>query len=450
MPSLDTENDCFVLKIVYDGASKAGKTTTVRALAELLGVEIQSPHETWGRTLYFDWLEYHGGRYEGRTLRCQVVTVPGQRILYQRRQRLLRDADAVVFVLDSSPAGCAAAAGPLDELRIQLAAASSSASFLVQANKRDRPDALRLEALHERLDLAPTVAIAPTVASRAEGVRETFVLAVRLALERLGAGLDTDKLAVANQHDEDPVKLLAELCELQLTPADPAPANEHRSESSQPRLPDALIPEGHIWPPANGRGLLLEARRETARLESDDGGAWQATSRRWRFRSEARGLFRRREAGLRRLLAWAQWHAEQSSLITPGRILALAPDGYEKAWRLWQVVRAEAPLDVELRRAASRLDFARVDEMLQAAFDWATAARDASDADDLLSRAGLGSLTVVKGRAFYAAFAAGGGADDFELQATPKKSTLIHQIRRFAEAHERPEPADRSVAMDTA
>src|SRR5262245_10139235 len=105
MAVLDPRDDSIVIRVVYDGAPLAGKTTSVGALGRCFGSDVQSPEEFGGRTLYFDWLEYTGGWFEGRQIRCQIVSVPGQMTLAPRRQRLLASADAVVFVCSSSVAG---------------------------------------------------------------------------------------------------------------------------------------------------------------------------------------------------------------------------------------------------------------------------------------------------------------------------------------------------------
>ena len=66
MARLDLDRDCVVVRIVYDGTARSGKTTTLRSLGVSLGREVETPAETEGRTLYFDWLDYTGGRFDQR------------------------------------------------------------------------------------------------------------------------------------------------------------------------------------------------------------------------------------------------------------------------------------------------------------------------------------------------------------------------------------------------
>ncbi|HKU41917.1 MAG TPA: hypothetical protein VJR89_27355, partial [Polyangiales bacterium] len=101
MPIIDNKRGVLVVRLVYDGPPMSGKTTSLRTLARGLGVSVETPEERDGRTVYFDWMDYVGGLFEGRQIRCQVVSVPGQTEHARRRQQLLASADAVVLVADT-------------------------------------------------------------------------------------------------------------------------------------------------------------------------------------------------------------------------------------------------------------------------------------------------------------------------------------------------------------
>ena len=92
MPIIDDERGVLVLRLVYDGPPFSGKTTTLRTLARGLGVDVVTPEEREGRTVFFDWVDYVGGLFDGRRIRCQIVSVPGQRELASRREHLLETA----------------------------------------------------------------------------------------------------------------------------------------------------------------------------------------------------------------------------------------------------------------------------------------------------------------------------------------------------------------------
>src|SRR5262245_40285090 len=118
----------------------AGKTTSVTTLGRGLGSAVVSPAEVAGRTVYFDWLDYTGGLFDGRRIRCQIVSAPGQAALASRRRQLLESADVVVFVADSSPEGFEADRSYLGSLCSVLRQVGGvPVGVVVQANKRDLP-----------------------------------------------------------------------------------------------------------------------------------------------------------------------------------------------------------------------------------------------------------------------------------------------------------------------
>jgi hypothetical protein len=173
MANLDPRNDAVVIRVVYDGAPMAGKSTSVRALGRGLGGEVVSPAEVGGRTLYFDWLDYTGGLFEGRRIRCQIISVPGQATLAPRRRRLLESADVIVFVGDSTPTGFAGDRSYLSGLQAVLERVSGPPVGIVfQANKRDHADAVPLDTVRSMLDeLGLRVGVVESVATESSGIR---------------------------------------------------------------------------------------------------------------------------------------------------------------------------------------------------------------------------------------------------------------------------------------
>ncbi|HEY0193355.1 MAG TPA: ADP-ribosylation factor-like protein, partial [Kofleriaceae bacterium] len=269
MAVLDPERDVVVLRIVYDGPPFAGKTTSVRALAASLSREVATPAEAAGRTVFFDWMEYTGGLFEGRQIRCQIVSVPGQPDLAARRRALLESADAVVFVVDSSDRDAVDRSlvhiGQMVE--ILRAQGDPPIGVLVQANKQDVLGALSRDAIRAALgeDFAHT-AVTESVAEIGAGIRETFVLAVRLALDRTRELMARGTLARGRPTVDTAEQLLSALegVPLHRAPApvvgdDIASALAAATRAIKPRLPDRRVPSGAIWPPVEGRMVLHEA-----------------------------------------------------------------------------------------------------------------------------------------------------------------------------------------------
>ena len=414
MVVLDPDSDCVVIRVVYDGPPEAGKTTSVRALAGSLGRPVFTPGQIEGRTVYFDWLDYTGGLFEGHRIRCQVVSVPGQAALAPRRRALLLTADVVVFVADSRREALLALPGYLQGLRGILSGVDPPpVGLVVQANKRDLPGAAPLDEVRRRLDdAALRVGIVESIAIDGSGVRETFVFAVRLALDRAREQLRSGRLHSERPRVGSGEELLAELKDaeggaLDLAAADglrhtplheagaslagqaladalaheqaaPRPAGRVwrpvPAEERPPRAPDPAVAGGLIWPPVNGRLILHETAGLPLRLERGAEGDWCGTAgERWTVQAPAHAGFGDLERGRTALVDWARIHSASGNALSGERCIALAED-HGGGWRLWQIVRGQESLQDVLERAATgapaeaaRALAACVDHFLEAA-----------------------------------------------------------------------------------
>lgn len=405
MARIDPTRAQIVIRLVYDGPAMAGKTSSLRALARGLGVEMFSGQEAEGRTLYLDWVDYVGGLFEGMPIRCQIVTVPGQAVLESRRRQLLGAADAVVFVVDSRAERMAENRRCFEALQEIAGQASVPVGIVVQANKRDVADAASLDEIRAALGDGDCMAMTEAVAERGEGVRETFVLAVRFALDRVRA-LGTLESGVPEI--ESGAELLAAMMESEgsaLTASAPAPAAIAAAPSdAAPRPPDASIAPGLVWPPVNGRAVVHEAARETLALERDATGAWRglSASGRWSIHSPATASFHDFDEGRAALIAWARWHTTVSDRLTPHRAIVLAPSATGE-WRLWQIVRASQTLR-DLWREAIHLPALAAGERLFDLIDLRWRAHETLVAPGLVEHVEFTSVAVsANGEALYAA-----------------------------------------------
>jgi signal recognition particle receptor subunit beta len=388
---LDPESNDLVVRVVYDGPPEAGKTTSVRALAGSLGRPMYTPGQVDGRTVYFDWLDYTGGLFEGHRIRCQVVSVPGQATLAPRRRALLSTADVVVFVADSRRHELQSLPGYLQGLSALLAgSAGPPVGLLVQANKRDLPGAVPVAEVRGLLDrLALPVGIVESIAISGTGIRETFVFAVRLALDRVRELLRSGLLPSARPEVQSGEDLLAELRRsengaLDLATGDlpqhtrlrevRSPAGEALGEAvtadqvpppmigrvwqppsasdPPPRAPEASVPGGLIWPPVNGRLMLHETGAQPVALERTAAGDWWGLAgSRWQVHSHAHAGFADLDRGRTALVEWARIHSASAAVLSAERCIVLADDA-RGGWRLWQLVRAEETLQQRLEAAA--------------------------------------------------------------------------------------------------
>ncbi|MDC0716864.1 hypothetical protein [Nannocystis bainbridge] len=112
----------IVLRVVYDGPGRAGKTTNVEQLAGIFGDrpgnELLVHPAATGRTIFFDWFSFDGGMIDGHPLQVQVVTVPGHKSLEPRRAHILHTAERLTgqFGLNA----ITGRAGSAQELRASL------------------------------------------------------------------------------------------------------------------------------------------------------------------------------------------------------------------------------------------------------------------------------------------------------------------------------------------
>jgi signal recognition particle receptor subunit beta len=259
----EREGQRLVVRVVYDGPGAAGKTTNLRQLCTFFTTrrrgELITPEEVDGRTLFFDWLDFQGGLVGGYSLRCQLLTVPGQDELAKRRRRILESADVVVFVCESSGAGIAAGRQMLRSLPPGLLTGPAPrVRVVVQANKQDQPGALSAPEVVAGLGLSSTTEAVAAIADRGAGVRETLALAVRRAADDLQRQLlerGIEGLSGTAQTDAD---LLAELKQTTRTIDRAALGKPVPTPTSarDPVPPDPASTGPLVWPAVRGRQVL--------------------------------------------------------------------------------------------------------------------------------------------------------------------------------------------------
>lgn len=407
MPIIDEERDVLVLRIVYDGPPFSGKTTTLRTLSEGLGVEIVTPEEREGRTLAFDWVDYTGGLFDGRQIRCQIVSVPGQEELARRRRHLLESADAIVVVADTRRSEIATTFSLLRAVLDWSRSREPPIGVVLQANKRDAMGAVPRDELHEGLSTIAPLGLIETVATSGHGVREAFVFGVRLALDRVRALSDAGRLARGRPIVDSAAQLYDQVGRIEVDmspsrvegplPDPPPPFDEPTATKTVPPLsfavghidrlrrydiedepifaPDPTIPGGFIWPPVDGRTLLDEVARHELVPERNRGGDWVANGEAFRLHSARESLFADNNGGRAALIRWARVHAAHITKLSGRRVLVLADAGRGR-FRLWQIVRNERTLAQRLREAAMDDDPVQLVTVLAGAATQLLAARD--------------------------------------------------------------------------
>lgn len=234
-------------KLVYYGVGMGGKTTSLKAVHEIMcpanEVKLVSINTEEDSTLLFDFLPMDLGTIEGFKIRIQGFTVPGQPKYRRMRKYVLSGADAVVMVIDSQTSRLEENLQSLENLIENLKLNGldpETIPIVLQYNKRDLGDVLPESELDQHFKIRPDIASFPSVGTEAAGVFETFVhaagllVADKVRLYGLGRGsLEPEAVAKASQ------ERLWEIADAQLL--DESPTVDSEKESIRLRF-DA---EGH-------------------------------------------------------------------------------------------------------------------------------------------------------------------------------------------------------------
>lgn len=416
MPRIDERSGDVVIRIVYDGMPEAGKTTNIQQLSASIPLQRRgaqaSPDTTGRRTEFFDWLDFAGGFVDGRRVRCQLVSVPGQPQLLHRRLYLLHTADVVVFVADSRAETVNENRESVTNLRERLLVANAvlPAAVVVQANKQDLPGALRSRVLAAELDLPVGTPVIPASAQSGRGVLDTFVLAARLASERVRALLlDGGVIETLDDLHASPAALHRTMLTLETNREAPtiehvALANAGRwtrrrgnmvDEARASTLPraDQLL-AGHVWPPVKGRAAVATALVGVPTIPRDvfdwapGEKPFEIALEGWTLHSHAGWLFADESSARAALTQIVRGLVADSAYLVEGRAVFVCQDG--DSYRLWILTPPVDCIGARMAEAASKRDareaLAIFDEALEA------------EAIGLQARSGASGIATVAGR----------------------------------------------------
>jgi signal recognition particle receptor subunit beta len=167
-------------KIVYYGPALSGKTTNLEQIYERMPSDAKgkmvSMKTRTDRTLFFDFLPLELGDISGYRTRMLLYTVPGQVYYNATRKLVLKGADAVVFVADSSAAKMGEnieSLRNLEENLNELGLTLDTSPWVIQYNKRDLKDAVPVGTLESELNLLRVPSF-EAIATQGIGVYETF------------------------------------------------------------------------------------------------------------------------------------------------------------------------------------------------------------------------------------------------------------------------------------
>lgn len=283
-------------KIVYYGPGLSGKTTNLEHIyakmpARVKGKMVSMKTRT-DRTLFFDFLPLELGDVNGFKIRFLLYTVPGQVYYNATRMLVLKGADAVVFVADSSRAKLGENVESLRNLEENLNEHGLSLDkipWVIQYNKRDLPDALPVAELEKRLNVLGVPSF-EAVATEGRGVYDTFQRIAALVYQEVknkvkeeendDGGTDAKdpgpaQLGRRKQEPEEPIGSVSDVVEVALRevgepcdgapPSDPADAEEREEDGEFQFAPLQEQVDERV-----GRVVNLEQIEEPAERKSDD------------------------------------------------------------------------------------------------------------------------------------------------------------------------------------
>jgi signal recognition particle receptor subunit beta len=172
-------------KVVYYGPPQSGKTTNLEQIHRISDPKgtnrLISLNTAQDRTLFFDLLPFSLGNVSGYDFKIQLYTVPGQVQYNATRRVVLAGADAVVFVADSQRSMARDNLAAFENMKVNLLAnrlVPEKVPLVLQYNKQDLDPLIPRPELDKALNLWSRKAF-PAVASRGDGVMETFAAVVQ-------------------------------------------------------------------------------------------------------------------------------------------------------------------------------------------------------------------------------------------------------------------------------
>lgn len=192
MSTLNFARKEISFKIVYYGPAMSGKTTNLRYIYTALPQKIKGNFTSIAteteRTLFFDFLPLELGMIKGFTIRLSLYTVPGQFIYKLTRKSVLKSCDGIIFVADSQKRrkeeNIESFIDMMENLKY-FGESLETVPIILQYNKRDLEDILRIEELEESLNSLKQFESYEAVATQGNGVIDALKGITKLVVSRI-------------------------------------------------------------------------------------------------------------------------------------------------------------------------------------------------------------------------------------------------------------------------
>jgi signal recognition particle receptor subunit beta len=179
-------------KIVYYGPAMSGKTTNLRYIFKTLPEKIKGNFTSIAteteRTLFFDFLPLELGTIKGFKIRLSLYTVPGQFIYKLTRKSVLKSSDGIIFVADSQrirkEENIESFIDMMENLK-EFGENLQTTPIILQYNKRDLEDILRVDELESSLNSEKQFETHEAIATRGDGVIDALKGITKLVISRI-------------------------------------------------------------------------------------------------------------------------------------------------------------------------------------------------------------------------------------------------------------------------
>jgi mutual gliding-motility protein MglA len=189
-------------KLVYYGAHGSGMTANLECIHRKLKKGHRGDLRTEGTgDARYEILPVQLGQIKGFTTSIHVYTVPGGEKHADTRQKLVRDADGIVFVADLRADRYNATLESLKELQNHLKSHGRSLRevlLVIQYNHRDEADENCVERLHKSIKLKPAASF-EGIAPEGTGVLPCLTTISKLILADLRKRADRETSASSSE-----------------------------------------------------------------------------------------------------------------------------------------------------------------------------------------------------------------------------------------------------------
>ena len=192
------------LKIVYYGPTLSGKTENLNYIYTHIDSSLKSDllilESKEDTTIFFDYLQLEMGDIEGKQVKFNLYTVPGQVHYDITRKIVLNGVDGIVFVADSRKEMMDANMDTLLDLEKHLMDGGKSLEdfpWVLQFNKRDLSSAEPIEEMEKKLNLFGVPSF-ESVATRGEGVFPTLKAVIKQVITRAQSQLENSQKMAAS------------------------------------------------------------------------------------------------------------------------------------------------------------------------------------------------------------------------------------------------------------